>query len=303
MSDRLVQQNAGPAGAEHDRHAAGRRRDGLHLHGGLAHGLARVLERYFAGQEVVQVGARAAAGVALLALPLVREYHADVQANEWPYIGRKRAVGRDHEHQVVAARQADDDLFNARIEVARRLLDGRQHRDFLLVRNAAGRVGQRVQGRRRVALPGLQRFRLPRPGNGSRGGRGALQGGQHEFVGIGKTGLLAADRTHTDALVETEAALANNAVLDGPAFLPADLEIQVGIVHAAAHHRTQGRVQLALVQADRLQCAGQDCLDSILFVTVQAASSYGSVTKRRFASAGNSARIFAGRSGFRSAAT
>ncbi|MNC48879.1 hypothetical protein D3C75_980240 [compost metagenome] len=43
MADRLVQQHAAPAVAEHHRHAAGRRRDGLEVEQRLAHRLAGVV--------------------------------------------------------------------------------------------------------------------------------------------------------------------------------------------------------------------------------------------------------------------
>ena len=48
VADGLVQQDAGPAGAEHHGHGAGRRRHRLEIHQRLAHGLARERERLVA---------------------------------------------------------------------------------------------------------------------------------------------------------------------------------------------------------------------------------------------------------------
>ena len=62
---------AGPARAEHDRHVAGRRVDGVHVHQRLAHGLARDLERPPSAVSELEIAAPAAACVALLAAAVV----------------------------------------------------------------------------------------------------------------------------------------------------------------------------------------------------------------------------------------
>ena len=73
----FVQQNAGPAGTEHDSHFAGRRFDGAELHDGLAGGFVREMLRRFFVQEKIERHASAAAGMALLrgAVGFARQHH------------------------------------------------------------------------------------------------------------------------------------------------------------------------------------------------------------------------------------
>src|SRR5690606_30886532 len=61
VADGLVQQDAGPAAAEHDGHAAGGRRLGAQVHLGLMHGLGGVVLEHGVA-EVAIVETTAAAG-------------------------------------------------------------------------------------------------------------------------------------------------------------------------------------------------------------------------------------------------
>ena len=160
VTDRLVQQDAGPAGPKNHGHGAGRCCNRLHLHGCLTNGFARVVHRLVAGQKVVEIGTRSAAGISLLATTVLHENDADVQTNKRSDIGRQSAVRRRDQHEVVTTRQADDDLLNTLVETARCLLEFGKHGRLLLIGDARRGIGNRVQRRRFNPLPGLQRFRL-----------------------------------------------------------------------------------------------------------------------------------------------
>ena len=66
--------------------------NGLELHGCLSYGLARKLKWRITVNEITEVTARAAAGIALLALTVLLENNADIQAHQWPDICCQCAV-------------------------------------------------------------------------------------------------------------------------------------------------------------------------------------------------------------------
>ena len=50
-----------------------------------------------------------------------------------------------------------------------------------------------------------------------------------------------------------EAAFANDAVLEGPALLPANLEVEIRVIDTALHYAAKRTVQMTLAQPCRLQ--------------------------------------------------
>ena len=268
VPDRLVEQDAGPPGSEYDRHRARGRRHGIELHDGLPNGFPRILHGFVARQEIVEIGTGATTRVALLPAATLLEDDADVEAHKRPDVGRKRSVRGSDKHHIVTARQADHDLLDTRVERSRSALDFTEKRYLLRITDTRCRIRRRIERHRRTAAPCLQRPRLALAGNSPRRRRCLLQRWEHHLIGVGEAGLLPAHGPHADPLVKTETALTNNAVLDGPAFLAADLEIQVGVVNAAAHHGTQRRIQLLFVKTHRLQRARNDRFNGpMLFVT------------------------------------
>jgi hypothetical protein len=150
VADGLVQQHARPARAEHDRHAAGRRRRRVEQHERLAHGLARVGLGLVALQEVFVAGARAAAGAGLLAPAVALDDHRDVHAHERPHVGAERAVARGHEHGLVRGREGDDHVRDRGVGRTRGGVGALEQRELLLGRQARERVARRVQRDRRL---------------------------------------------------------------------------------------------------------------------------------------------------------
>src|SRR5258708_4504527 len=75
------------------------------------------------------------------------------------------------------------------------------------------------------------------------------QSRQQHLVGVGKAGFFTADGAHADALLDAVRALFDNAVLERPGFLARQLEVQIRIVHAAAHERVEYLAQAPLIES------------------------------------------------------
>ena len=72
-------------------------------------------------------------------------------------------------------------------------------------------------------MPGLDLLLLSMARNGTRRAGRLLERRQDEFIGIGKSGLLATGGAYADTLIQAEAALADDAIFEVPALLAADL--------------------------------------------------------------------------------
>ena len=179
--------------------------------------------------------------------------HGDRQAHQGAHVGSQRAVGAGNQHHVVFHGQAGHDLCHARVFGAGQAFYLAQKRD----------LGGAVQSRNRV-LVGVERAAagdfglahagtagLRGAGDGAHGARGVEQRGLRNIVGIGKSGFLAADRTHAHALVDAERAGFDNTFFQAPALGAGVLEVEVGLVHALHLDFGQRARQVRLVQAKR----------------------------------------------------
>ena len=221
VAHRLVQQHARPAGPQHHRHIAGRRRhraevDQRHAHRffGVSIGAHLTIDGF---REVVIAETAAAAAGTALTLAILLHQHADGEAHQWANIRRQRAVGSRHQHLLVNAGDAGVHFLHPCIGGTRHLVDAVQQGDFLFARQALQRIEQRVQrpvtdlarGVRPPVAPAHARRCAP-PGT-------LLQRIQGDLIGIGEAGLLAADGAHADAPVDIVRAILDDAVLDHPA--------------------------------------------------------------------------------------
>ena len=232
VADGLVQQDAGPAGAEHHGHLAGRR--GARLQVGQR-GLDRVVDVAFdlLVVEIGQAEAPAAAAGAHFAPAVLLGDHRDRQAHQRPHVGRQRAVGaRDHHHVAFAgqARPSPGPRADPWHGPASRPCPSSATLAALSsVAIGSTRVVQRPAGRylfcSYLRTPGARCSRY-RPHGAGR----VEQRGLGNVVGIGEGGLLAADRPHAHALVDAEAAGLDDALFQAPAFAARVLEVQVGVV-------------------------------------------------------------------------
>ena len=95
VADRLVQQHAGPAGAEHDRHLAGRRGDRFEVHQRLGE---RDVDRPVPGRRLEQLVVEIAAAEAViagLAPAVLLDDDLDVEPHQRPHVVGDEAVGAD----------------------------------------------------------------------------------------------------------------------------------------------------------------------------------------------------------------
>src|SRR5207244_4352491 len=100
VADRLVEQDAGPARAEDDRHRAGGRVVRVEVDERLARRLARETLRTAVGQHVEREPS-APAVAALLALAVPLHDAGDAHMDERPDVAHHAAIGGDDEHDAV----------------------------------------------------------------------------------------------------------------------------------------------------------------------------------------------------------
>ena len=138
VADRLVQQHAGPAGAEHDRHLAGRRGDRFEVHQRLGQ---RDVDRPVPGRRLEQIVVEIAAAEAViagLAPAVLLGDDLDVEPDQRPHVMGDEAVGADDvDHAPRCPASADRDLGDARIAGAGGGVDLLAERDLARERDQA----------------------------------------------------------------------------------------------------------------------------------------------------------------------
>ena len=258
MANGFVQQDAGPAGAEHHAHLAGRGGPGFEIgqrsldrviHIGIDLGFIKISQ------------AEAAATAARADLPaghtgdFLLGNHRHAQAHQRPHIGCQCAVSTRHQHHVVFAGQAGHDLHNTRVLGLGEFFNPLQQLDF----------GGAVQGGNRVNVPvkrtaagDLARRGLDTAGpvgsrDGAHGAGGIEQGGFGNIIRVSKRRFFAADGAHADTLVNAEGARFDNALFQAPAFAAGVLKVKVCVVHAIRRNFAEGAAQMSLAQSERRQ--------------------------------------------------
>ena len=127
VADGLVQQDAGPARAEHHSHLARWRWPGHQVGQGRLHRFIDIAAD--AGiVKVSQAEAATATGRAHLAPAFLLGNHRHRQAHQRAHISGQRAVGTGHQHHVVLAGQTGHHLHHARVFAPRELLNPPQKR-------------------------------------------------------------------------------------------------------------------------------------------------------------------------------
>ena len=215
VADGLVQQDARPAGTEHDRHGAGRRRLGSQIYRGLMDGLAGVLVQPFVG-EIAVIVAAATTGVALLAATTFDHDDGNGYAHERSHVGSQVAVRARHQDHFPGTGNMCHDLDDAGIERAGELFQPFEQLHLLGIREGRNRIVRHVERRRFATGQGRHAARSPGGSNGTGRLRRARKRRQADLVGIGKSGFLAAHGPHTNALVDVVAARLDDAFLQAP---------------------------------------------------------------------------------------
>ncbi|MNN04396.1 hypothetical protein D3C81_1171210 [compost metagenome] len=249
MADRLVQQHAAPAVAEHHRHAAGRRRNRFQVEQRLAHRLAGVVHGAVVLQEVAVVGTPATAVGAAFAATVLLDDHADVEAHQRAHVGAQAAVGGRHQHLLPDPGEAHRDPRDARVQRTGGLVDALEQFDLLRPAEHLQRIVGAVQARRHLHRGGVHAALLAGAGDRARRADGLAQGVLLDAVAVGKAGLLAGLGAHADALVEVEAAFLDDAVLEHPRLGHLALEVQVGGIDAGPGQLAEQRRQALQAEA------------------------------------------------------
>ena len=251
MADRFVQQDAGPAGTEHDGHLAGRRRIGVQVGHGLVHGFAGIATQ----DRVVKIGeieASTAARAALLALAVFLDDDRDRAAHQRPDVGGETTVRTGDQDHFVFAGERGHDLHDARIERLGKTFETLEQLDLGFSRQRGDRIVRHVQrsaGGRRPQSG--QNAVLAGGSDGAHGTRGVAQGARTDVVGVGERGLFAGDGAHADALVDVEAARLDDAFIEAPRLGARILEIEVGVIDLVRQDLAEGARQVALAQRER----------------------------------------------------
>ena len=263
VADGFVQQDAGPAGAEHHGHGAGGGRTGVQVGDRLVHRLPGVaLQHFFA--EIAVVVAAATAGGALLPLALAAiDDDGNGDPHQGPHVGRQTAVAAGHQHHVVFTGEGGHDLGDPLVQGAGIAFQAFQQ--LYLFRRPEGGDGvlRQVEA---VALAPLQLGRLAGLAGGADGAHrrgGIAQGLAADVVGVGEGGFLAGDGAHADALVDVEAAGFDDALLQAPGLGPAVLEVEVGIIHTVFHDLAEDVGKALLIQVVGRQQQGFGLLDDL----------------------------------------
>ncbi len=206
------------------------------------------MSRARAGHDA-EVATAAAARVALLPPAVFLHDHRHVDAHERPHVRRECAVRRLHEHDLVDAREARDDLRDARVHEPHAAVEVREEVDLRAILEAAQRVDARIQRLIAQASRDLDLAVAVAARDAARRVDGVEQRRLVELVGVCEARALARDRTHADALIDAVHALFHDPVLDGPGLVARELEVQVGVVELPRHRRGQRAVERAHLEA------------------------------------------------------
>ena len=231
MADGLVQQDAGPAGAEHHGHLAGGRRHGFEVDQSLTERLVH-LRLPALGREELVVGRAPADALraGLLALALA-DHDGDVESDERAHVAGAAAVGADDLHRLPGAEKRRHDLADSGFLHPGVSVDLRQQRDLVV----EGRTVQRVVVHVERAVGAGRRCRhgpsVAAADRADRGGR-PLERVLAKLAGVGVGRGLAGDRAQPEALVGVEARALEAAVVEGEALTLPVFEEELAVVGA-----------------------------------------------------------------------
>ena len=259
VPDRFVQQDTGPAGAEHDCHRSRRCGTRVKIGKRLRHCLARVILQYRIS-EVGIVEAPAAAGTALLAVAVLLDDDLHRHAHQGPHVGRGDAVAARDQHDFVFAAEMRHDLRHTRVEAARITFDFFQQRNFGCVLEARQRIARHIKIAAIAALRHLRPAVRALARNRTRRLRRRRQRCQADVIGIGEGRFFARHRAHADALVDAEAAGFDDAFFQAPALAAAVLKVQVGVIDLVRHDLPEHLLQRVVIERIR---GKQRCLRGI----------------------------------------
>ncbi len=260
VAHRLVQQHAGPAGAQHHWHGTGWRVDGFQVDQCLTHSFTHIAKgatlQPVQFEEPVVTKAPAATGTATLAAIALLGDHSHRQTHQRTHIGGQGAVGGGHQHLFVDAADGGHHLIDGGIQTSGELVHLLQQGDLLMLVEGLQRIHGRIEQVRFGAGPRLHLAVSTCGGDAASGSHRLLQRQQAQLVRVGEAGLLAADGAHTDTLIDVVAAILDDAIFQHPGLVPAALEIEIAELHLMAHQAAEQLLQAPFVEVVRGQQGG-----------------------------------------------
>ncbi len=248
----LVQQHAGPAGAQHHRHGTGRCIDGVEADQRLTHRFAHITKgaalQPVQFEEPVVTKAATATGTAALATIALLGNHGHRQPYQRANIGSQGTVGRSNQHLFIDAADGGHHLIDGGIQTSGKLVHLLQQGDLLLLVEGLQRIHGRIEQVRFGARPCLHLAVSTGSGDATGGSHRLLQRQQAQLVRVGEAGLLAADGAYPDPLIDVVAAILDDAIFQHPGLVPAALEIEVTELHLMAHQAAEQLLQAPFVE-------------------------------------------------------
>ena len=231
MADGLVQQDAGPAWTEYDRHFARRRRHRFEIDQGLSQ---RFIDLRLPGLRC-DIGGIAGSPAGSLSAGFhpvaIGNHHRNIEPHQWPDVRQPVAVGPQDLDHLPFARDGGRDLFDPRILGTGIGIDFLKQRDLGLEAHLSQRIdfgikrliggGRRCGGNAAMArMHGLDRF------------RGALDRRFAQLRRMGVAHRFVGDRAQPESLCRIERGIAQPTVIEGKAFRLAVFEKQLTVIGA-----------------------------------------------------------------------
>ena len=255
MADGLVQQDAGPAGAQDHVHLARRAVDGVEVDQGLAQGLVHLGLPAFGRHPGLEARTTAGAGRGAFTPPVLLDGDGDVQTDQGADVAHRPFVGAQDLDGAALADQGGRDLDHAGIAGAGPGVDLGQKGD--LVRE--GGRGQGIDGVIELLIGGARSLGdaggVALLGQGGAVG-GAVQGGGRDLVGVGVAGGLARHDPQAEALGGVIGGGLQPAVVEDQALALGPLQEQLAVV-GAGQSRLQDRQGFVGIDAGGVEDGGR----------------------------------------------
>jgi len=250
VTDRFVEQDAGPAGAQDDVHGAGRAGFSVETQHRDSNGIidefapGRRLEQ---SEEIVSPPHPLITDFASATRVLGNDLH--VQSDEWADVCAEAAVAPCDQYVLVLGDDARHDLFDPRIESARVDVDRFEQVDFFADGNLGRRALDRIQVPRvRTSSPHGDGIGLARAlGDRACGGRSEFQALDRHLVRVRVSLALFGLGPHADALLEVTAPALDDAFFEGDRVRNGVFEVEVRIVDLALQGRVERAGQTSIV--------------------------------------------------------
>ena len=253
VADGFVQQDAGPAGTEHDFHFSGGSFARVELQDGLAGGFFRKIFGSFFAEEEIEGDASAAAGAAAGGIALGLGDAGNVHAGQGLGVFGEGAVGADHQNVAQLVGVAGANFLDARIVSAGRSVGAHHQFDLGGDFGVDRRQRHRIETARRLLLKAYDRG-LGRAAGDQGGGAGSVQNALgRKIVGVGVAGALADHHANAASCGNPLRSRLHHRLVHHERGGGEVFEIKVGVVAAGGKGGCQIALQILLGEAVMLK--------------------------------------------------